>query len=83
MEVVQVIITLPFLILYLAAIYRIIKKAGFNGWWTLTALVPILNFIMLIVFAFKPWPAVDVAVAENTGQPGRRSDFQQPPAPAD
>ncbi|MBS3964563.1 MAG: hypothetical protein KGZ80_08730 [Methylomonas sp.] len=36
--------------------YRIIEKAGFNGWWTLALLVPVVNIIMIWVFAFSRWP---------------------------
>lgn len=35
---------------------RIIRKAGYSGWWVLMALVPIGNIIMLGFFAFKEWP---------------------------
>lgn len=35
---------------------KIIKKAGYSGWWILAMFVPILNFIMLWVFAFSQWP---------------------------
>lgn len=36
--------------------YRIIEKAGFDGWWTLALLIPIVNIIMIWVFAFSRWP---------------------------
>ncbi|MDY0874388.1 DUF805 domain-containing protein [Dongia rigui] len=35
---------------------RIVQKAGYSGWWVLTGLVPVLNFIMLWVFALSTWP---------------------------
>lgn len=35
---------------------RIIQKAGYSGWWFLVALVPILNVVMLWVFALSTWP---------------------------
>ncbi|KVL97451.1 hypothetical protein [Burkholderia stagnalis] len=38
---------------------RIVRRIGHSGWWVLTMAVPILNFIMLWVFAFVRWPAVD------------------------
>ena len=38
---------------------RIVRRTGHSGWWVLTMAVPILNFIMLWVFAFVRWPAVD------------------------
>ena len=35
---------------------RILNRAGFSRWWLLTQFVPILNLIMLWVFAFADWP---------------------------
>jgi hypothetical protein len=35
---------------------KIISKAGYSGWFVLTAFVPIVNFVMFIVFAFAKWP---------------------------
>jgi hypothetical protein len=35
---------------------KIISKAGYSGWYVLTAFVPILNIVMFIVFAFGKWP---------------------------
>lgn len=36
--------------------YRILEKAGFDGRWTLILLVPVVNIIMIWVFAFSSWP---------------------------
>lgn len=50
------------LIVLAACIYpfvRIVRRTGHSGWWVLTMIVPILNFVMLWVFAFARWPAVD------------------------
>ncbi len=35
---------------------KILSKAGFSGWWSLLAVVPIVNLICLWVFAFVRWP---------------------------
>jgi hypothetical protein len=35
---------------------KIVSKAGYSGWWVLTAFVPILNFVMFLIFAFGKWP---------------------------
>jgi len=35
---------------------RIVRRAGYSGWWVLMALVPIGNLVMLCLFAFKEWP---------------------------
>lgn len=34
----------------------IVRKAGYSGWWVLTAFVPLLNLVMIAVFAFSEWP---------------------------
>ena len=36
---------------------RAVAKAGFSSWWAVLALVPIVNVIMLWVFAYAKWPA--------------------------
>lgn len=35
---------------------KIIQKAGYSGWWFLVTFVPLLNLVMLWVFAFADWP---------------------------
>jgi len=37
---------------------RAVGKAGFSPWWVLLAIVPIVNIIMLWVFAYAKWPAL-------------------------
>src|SRR5262249_3353296 len=34
----------------------ILRKAGYSGWWCLLGFVPIVNIVMLWVFAFSEWP---------------------------
>lgn len=49
------------IILLLLPLYffsRVIRKAGFSPWWTLLALVPLVNLAMLWVFAYAKWPAL-------------------------
>ena len=35
---------------------RIVQKAGYSGWWVVVLVVPFLNLVMLVVFAFSDWP---------------------------
>ncbi len=42
----------------LIAYVRIIQKAGYSGWWVLAGVVPVLNVVMFLVFAFSTWPVV-------------------------
>jgi len=37
---------------------RISHKAGFSRAWGFAAAVPLLNLIMIWVFAFSEWPAI-------------------------
>ena len=37
---------------------RILRKAGYSGWWSLLAVVPLLNIAMIWVFSFSEWPAL-------------------------
>jgi uncharacterized membrane protein YhaH (DUF805 family) len=57
-------------LIYLAVVLiptaKILKKAGFSGWWALLAVVPLANLIGLWVFAITPWkvaPSAEAPVA--------------------
>jgi len=41
---------------FVAVFGRILSRAGYSRWWLLTIVVPLLNLIMLWVFAFADWP---------------------------
>lgn len=43
-------------VVFIIAYVKIISRAGYSGWWILIMLVPIVNIVMLLVFAFKEWP---------------------------
>ncbi|QWF70252.1 hypothetical protein KEF85_13005 [Methylomonas paludis] len=50
-------VLLPIFVLFCLWLgYRILQKAGFAGVWTWVLLVPIVNIIMIWVFAFSHWP---------------------------
>jgi hypothetical protein len=38
---------------------RVVRRAGFSPWWVLLALVPLVNLVVLWVFAYSRWPALD------------------------
>ncbi len=42
---------------FVAVFGRILNRAGYSRWWLLTMVVPLVNLIMLWVFAFASWPA--------------------------
>jgi len=45
-----------FAVIYLIPISKILRRAGWNGWFSLLWAVPIVNIVMLWVFAFGDWP---------------------------
>lgn len=67
------------ILLVIAAIYgpvlwlcsRILGKAGYPARWVLILLVPLVNVLMLWVFAFSTWPAE--ARTRDTGAPTQRT----------
>ncbi len=71
------IIAVAIWVIFLIAYVKIISRAGYSGWWVLVMFVPILNIVMLLVFAFKEWP-IQRELAElrgwanqiQRGQPG-------------
>ena len=45
--------------------FRILEKAGFDGKLVLFLLVPVLNIMMIWVFAFKKWPNLKPGVKQD------------------
>jgi uncharacterized membrane protein YhaH (DUF805 family) len=56
-----VIFVLVFSVIMFIPYVMIIRKAGYSGWWVLTMFIPLVNFIMLWVFALARWPVEDRA----------------------
>ena len=54
-------------VVFFVAYIRIIQKAGYSGWWVLVGLVPILNVVMFLVFAFSRWPVIHERDALRSG----------------
>lgn len=40
---------------------NIVRKAGYSRWWSLLLLVPIVNLVLIWLFAFSSWPALERA----------------------
>ncbi len=47
--------------------YKVVQRAGYSGVWAFILLVPLVNLVMLYVFAFADWPALQRA---RRGPPG-------------
>lgn len=46
----------PMMALFIVPVWRILKRAGFNGAWALLMVVPVANFMLLWCVAFMKWP---------------------------
>ena len=50
-------ISLPlFIVLPVWSMLRILKRAGYSGWWVVAMFIPLLNVVMIWIFAFSEWP---------------------------
>ena len=53
--------------LLIVPVVQIVRKAGYSGWWVLFAIVfsfiPLLNLILLWIFAFARWPLEERAAS--------------------
>lgn len=65
-------------VVFLIAYIRIIQKAGYSGWWILVGLVPILNVVMFLVFAFSRWPVLRELEARRGSGPGYPGGHPRP-----
>ncbi len=52
----SIIVILIIIALYGVPVVMIIRKAGYSGWWAILAFIPLVNIIMLWVFALSRWP---------------------------
>jgi len=52
------IIVILMAVVYFVPTVKILNKAGYSGWWSVLALIPLVNIIMLWVFAFADWPSL-------------------------
>lgn len=53
---VEILPPIVFLTVLIVACVVMLRKAGYSGWWALLGLVPLVNIIMFLVFAFRRWP---------------------------
>ncbi len=53
---ITLVIMLLILLIYIIPVVTILRKAGYSGWWCLIVFVPLVNIVMLWVFAFAAWP---------------------------
>jgi hypothetical protein len=54
------------LVVYWTSLIRILNRAGYSGWWSLLALVPLINIYVIWRFSKASWPATSRAGISNT-----------------
>lgn len=53
------IVALALLLLVVAGWWRILRRVGYPGFLSLLLLVPIVNVVVFLLFAYLPWPIED------------------------
>ena len=53
------IVVLVIIAVYVIPAVKIVKKAGYSGWWCVLMLIPVVNLVAYWVFAFARWPSLD------------------------
>jgi uncharacterized membrane protein YhaH (DUF805 family) len=43
---------------------QILRKAGFSRWWSVLAIIPLVNLVALWLFAFSKWRVLPLAQGE-------------------
>jgi hypothetical protein len=75
------IVSLAFLLFSILIWFMIFKRTGMNPWLALLMLVPIANFIMLLVLAFTQWPVQREVRALRAQLAGGYGGNYPPPSP--
>ena len=44
------------ILLVIPPAWRILRRTGFSGAWSLLLLIPLVNLVVVYVFAFTDWP---------------------------
>lgn len=73
--VVLLVVYLALIVISIVAAVKVVSKAGYSGWWVLVSVIPVVNFVMILVFAFSDWPVlreVRALRSERAGWPGGR-----------
>ncbi len=52
----QIIILLGIIAIPFILFTPILRKAGFSAWWSLCFFIPVVNVVLVWVFAFIEWP---------------------------
>ena len=55
---VLILVYLAVFVISMIAAVKVVTKAGYSGWWVLITLIPLVGFVMALVFAFADWPVL-------------------------
>jgi hypothetical protein len=66
---VLLLIYLAIFVISIVAAVKVVTKAGYSGWWVLITFVPIVNLVMVLVFAFSDWPVLQEVRALRAQSP--------------
>ncbi len=73
---------LIFLVVAIVAAVKILPKAGYSAWFALLLLIPLVGFVMILVFAFADWPVDKELRHYRQGGYGPQSGgYPEPPWP--
>jgi len=73
---------LIFVVVAIVAAVKILPKAGYSPWYALLLLIPLVGFVMILVFAFADWPVDKELRHYRQGGGGPRpGGYPEPPWP--
>lgn len=55
-------------LLVIVPVWRICQRAGYSGWLSVLAIVPLLNLGLLYFLAFGSWPALKEKIGDDRDQ---------------
>jgi len=64
----ETVVGLMGLVLFLAPLTLIVRKAGYSPLWVMLALIPLVNFLALVLFALSEWP-IETELQQLTQRP--------------
>lgn len=62
--VTSLIVMLVVAVVFLIAWYKIFKKAGYPGWYVILMIIPAVNLVIFLIFAFGQWPALKASAPQ-------------------
>ena len=55
---IQAIVAIIVIAIVAVPVVKILHKAGYSGWWAILWFIPIVNIVVIWIFAFAQWPAL-------------------------